>query len=139
MQRHATWMVLNLAVKWNPTNKQMFLLAKNNWFDTLFFFVARMRKPLIIYSAVVLPLLTDLQSKITGTCITKCKAWTFLKTWSCLVLQRMNTVTMIWFVQTLNTKYSQNVTCVCKNILLLNTYYLTVLLPQSYFRKMDMT
>ena len=38
-----------------------------------------------------------------------------------------------------NTKYSQNVTCVCKNILSVNTYCLNVLLLQSYFRKMDMT
>ena len=41
-----------------------------------------------------------------------------------------------------NTKYSQNVTCVCKNIrifYLLNTYCLNALLLQSYFRKMDMT
>ena len=40
-----------------------------------------------------------------------------------------------------NTQYSQNVTCICENILL-NTYYLNVLLPQIYFRKkikMDMT
>ena len=36
-----------------------------------------------------------------------------------------------------NTKYLQNVTCVCKNILSVN--YFNVLLPQSYFRKMDMT
>ena len=41
-------------------------------------------------------------------------------------------------LNTWNTKYPQNVTCVCKNILL-NTYYLNVLLPQSYFRKMEMT
>ena len=33
-----------------------------------------------------------------------------------------------------NTKYSQNVTCVCKKYLL-NTYCLNVLLLQSYFRK----
>ena len=39
-----------------------------------------------------------------------------------------------------NTKYSQNVTCVCKNVLsvILTTYSLDVLLPRSYFRKKSM-
>ena len=38
-----------------------------------------------------------------------------------------------------NTKYSQNVTCICKNIISIKHNYQNVLLPQSYFRKMDMT
>ena len=40
-----------------------------------------------------------------------------------------------------NTKYSQNVTCVCKNILSVkkHTYYLNVLLSQLFQKKMDMT
>ena len=36
-----------------------------------------------------------------------------------------------------NTKYSQNVTCVCKNIL--SVKHILLELPQSYFRKMDIT
>ena len=42
-------------------------------------------------------------------------------------------------LNTWNTKYSQNVTCVCKNIISVKHNYYNVLLPQSYFRKMDMT
>ena len=37
------------------------------------------------------------------------------------------------------TKYSQNVTCVVRIFYVLNTCYLNVLLPQTYFRKTDMT
>ena len=36
-----------------------------------------------------------------------------------------------------NTKYSQNVTCVCKNIL--SVKHILLELPQRYFRKMDVT
>ena len=44
-----------------------------------------------------------------------------------------------FLINSWNTKYSQNVICICKNSLPVkhSAYYLNVLLPQSYFRKMS--
>ena len=42
-------------------------------------------------------------------------------------------------LNTWNTKYSQNVTCVCKNILSVKQILLECLITTYFFRKMDMT